>query len=64
MENYLRKIHHHKNVSSRFRASETTKKVLEALKTQLTLEKKEEQESDPAWNNLSVAAKRPCVDED
>jgi len=28
------------------------------------LDKQEERESDPAWNNLSVAAKRRRVDED
>jgi len=34
------------------------------LKTQLTLDKQDERESDPAWNNLSAAATRRRVDED
>jgi len=34
------------------------------MKTQLTLDKQKERESEPAWNNLSAAAKRGCVDED
>jgi len=34
------------------------------LKKQRTLDKQEEWESDPAWKNLSVAAKRCCVDDD
>jgi len=37
---------------------------LEALKKQLTLDNQEEQESDPTWNNLSVAAKLLRIDED
>ena len=64
MENYLEEFHRHKDVFSRFRASKSTKKVSEALKKQLTLDKQEERESDPAWNNLSAAAKRRRVDED
>jgi hypothetical protein len=64
MENYLEEFHCHKDVFSQFRASKTTKKVLEALKMQLTLDKQEERESDHAWNNLSAAAKRCWVDED
>jgi hypothetical protein len=64
MENYLEEFHLHKDVFSRFRASKTTKKVSEALKKQLTLDKQEERESDPAWNNLSAAAKRRRIDED
>jgi len=64
MENYLEEFHHHKDVFSRFRASKSTKQVLEALKKQLTLEKQEERESDPAWNILSADAKRRCIDED
>jgi hypothetical protein len=34
------------------------------LKKQLTLDKQEEQESHPAWNNLAVAGKRHRIDED
>jgi len=64
MENYLEQFHLQKDVFSRFRASKSTKKVSEALKKQLTLDKQEERESDPAWNNLSAAAKRGHVDED
>ena len=64
MENSLEEIHHHNDVFSRFRAIISTKMVSEALKKQLPLDKKEEWESNPAWNNLSAAAKRRCVDED
>jgi len=64
MENYLKEFHCHKDVFSRFRASKSTKKVSEAMKMQLTLDKQEEWESDPAWNNLSAAAKGRRVDED
>jgi len=38
--------------------------VSEALQSQLTLDEQEEWETDPAWNNLSAAAKRRRVDED
>jgi len=38
--------------------------VFEALKMPLTLDKQEESQSDPAWNNLSAAAMRRRVDED
>jgi len=48
MENYLEEFHCHKDVFCRFRASKSTKKVSEALKKQLTLDKQEERESDPA----------------
>jgi hypothetical protein len=64
MENYLEEFHCHKDVFSRFRASKSTKKVQEALKKQLALDKQEERKSDPPWNNLSVAAKCCHVDED
>jgi len=64
MENYLEEFHRHNDVFSRFRAGESTKKVSEALTKQLTLDKREERDSDPAWNNLSAAATRRCVDED
>jgi len=64
MENYLEGLHRHKDVFSRFRASKSTKKVSEALKKQLTLDRQEERESDPAWNNFSVAAKCHRVDEE
>jgi len=63
MENYLEELHHHKDVFSPFHASKSTK-VSEAFKKQLTLNKQEEQESDPTWNNLSVAAKSRCMDEE
>jgi hypothetical protein len=62
MENYQEEFHCHKNVLSRFRARKSTKKVSEALKKQLTLDKLEEWESDPAWNNLFAAATRRCID--
>jgi len=64
MENHLEEFHCQKDVFSRFRASKSTKNVLEALKKLLTLDKQEERESDPTWNNLSVAAKRRRVDEE
>ena len=64
MENYLEEIHRPKDVFSRFRASKSTKKASETLKKHLTFDKREERESDPVWNNLSVAAKLLCVDED
>jgi len=57
MENYLQEFHRHKDVFSRFRASESTKKVSETLEKQLASVKQEEWESDPPWNNLSAAAK-------
>jgi hypothetical protein len=64
MENYLEQFHRHKDVFSRFRTSKSIKKVSEALTKQLTLDKQEERESDPGWNNHSTAAKRRRVDED
>jgi hypothetical protein len=64
VENYLEECHRHKDVYSQFCTSKSTKKVTEALKKQLTLDKQEERESDPAWNNLSAAAKRCRIDED
>jgi len=62
MENCLEEFHRHKDVFSRFCASKSTKKVLEALKKQLSLNKQEEWESDPTWNNVFVTAKRHRVD--
>jgi len=64
LENHLEQFHCQKDVFSPFRTSKSAKKVSEALKKQLTLDKQEEWESDPAWNKLSPAAKRHCVDED
>jgi len=63
MEGYLEEFHCHGDNFSRFHASKSTKKVLEALKKQLTLDRQKERESDPAWNNLSAAPKRRRVDE-
>jgi len=63
MENYPEKFHRHKDVFIRFCASKSTKKVSEALTKHLTLDKQDERESDPTWNNLSAAAKRRQVDE-
>jgi hypothetical protein len=48
---------------SRFHESQSTKKILEALKMQPTLDKQEEHDMDHAWNNLSAAAKGSCTDE-
>jgi len=64
MEDYQEEFHRHKDVFSRFRASISTKTVSEAVEKQLALDKQKERESDPAWNNLSAAAKHRCVDED
>jgi len=64
MENYVEEFHRHKDVFSQFRASKSTKKALESLKKQLTLDKQDKQESQPAWNYLAVAAKRNQFDED
>jgi hypothetical protein len=64
MENYLKEFPCHKDVVSRFRTSKSTKKVSEALEMQLTLDKYEEQDSEPACYNLSAAAKRRHVDEE
>jgi len=57
MENYLEEFHFHKVVFSWFCANQSTKKVSEALKKQLTLDKQQKQESNPAWDNLSASAK-------
>jgi len=64
METYLEECHCHKDVFSWFHASKSTKQVSETLKLQLTLDKQEERECDPAGNNLSPAAKHCRVDED
>jgi len=64
MKNHLEEFHGQKDVFSRFCASTSTKKASEALKKQLALDKQEESETDPAWNNLSAAAKRRRVDDD
>jgi hypothetical protein len=64
MENYLEEFHRERDVFRGLRASKSTKKVLEALTNQHTLDKLEERESNPAWNNLSAAAKRCRIDED
>jgi hypothetical protein len=57
MEIVLKEFPYHKDVFSRFCTSRTTKKILEALTKQLTLDKHEEGESDSSWKNLSTAAK-------
>jgi hypothetical protein len=64
MEIALKEFPYHKDVFSRFCTSRTTKKILEALTKQLTLDKHEEGESDPTWKNLSTAAKCLRIDED
>jgi len=64
MENYLEEFHRQIDLFSPFRASKSIKKVLDALKIDLTLDKLEESKSDPTWNILSVAAKCRWVDED
>jgi len=62
MQNYLKEFHCQKDVFSRCHATKSTKKVSEALKKQVTFDKQEGQDSDPAWYNLSVAAKHRCID--
>lgn len=64
MVNYLKLFHHQKTAFSRFFASKSTKKLLEALKKQFTLDKQEGQKSDPTWNNLSKVSKNCRIDED
>jgi hypothetical protein len=64
MENSLEEFHCQKDVFSPFHASKSTKKVSECLKKLRTLDKQEEWESNPAWNNLSAAATCRRVDED
>jgi len=64
MENNLEEFHRQKVVFSRFRASKSTKKILETFKKHLTLGKQEEWESDPTWDNLSAAAMHHQVDDD
>jgi hypothetical protein len=63
MENYLVEFHRYKDVFSRVRASKSTTKLSEALNKQFTLDKQEERESNPAWNNRSTDAKRRHLDE-
>jgi hypothetical protein len=64
IENYLEEFHCQKDIFSRFCSSKSTKKVLDTLKMQLTLDKQEEWESDPTWNKLSATANHRHVDED
>jgi len=64
MEDHQEKFSHHKDVFCRFCASKSTMMVSEALKTQLTMDKLGEQDSNPAWNNLSAAAKGHHIDKD
>ena len=58
MANYMVEFHCHKDVFSLFQTSKSSKKVLEALKKQLTFNEQEEWVCYPAWNSLSAAAKR------
>jgi hypothetical protein len=55
MENDREELYHQNDDVSQFPASTSTKKILEALKKHLTLDEQEEWESDPTWNNVSVA---------
>jgi len=52
MEHYLEEFHCQKDIVSLFCGSISTKKVLEAIIKQLTLDIQEKWESHPAWNNL------------
>jgi hypothetical protein len=63
MENYLVEFHRYKDVFSRVHATKSTTKLSEALNKQFTLDKQEERESNPARNNLSMAAKHRRLDE-
>jgi len=64
MENHLEEFHRHVDVFWQFRASKCTKNVLESFEKQLTFDKQEKWATDPAWNNLSAAAKHCCVGDD
>jgi hypothetical protein len=64
MEIHLEEFHRHKDSFIRVRTSQSTTKVSEALKNNLTLDKQGEWKSDPAWNDVSVAGKCRHVDED
>jgi len=64
MENYLQEIHHQKDVFCWFCASKSTMTVCKALKKRRSLDKQEERESNPAWNNCSMAAKCHRLNED
>jgi len=64
MENYLEEFHRHNNMLCQFRASQCAMKVSEALKKHHTFDTQEEWQCDPAWKNLSMAAKHRCIDED
>jgi len=64
MENHLEEFHCQKDDLSRFRAGKFTKKVSDALKELLALDKLGVRVSDPAWNNLSAVVKLDLIDED
>jgi len=64
MEKYLEELHSGTNAFSQFLVSDSSKKVSEAMKTQLTLDQQEERESNPAWNDISASAKCHCIDRD
>lgn len=54
MEPYLEQFHSLKDASSQFHMSESSKKVSEDLKKQLTLVKQKKQKCEPTWNNLAI----------
>ena len=64
MKDYLEQIHCPTDVCILVQPIKFTKKVLGCLEEHRTLDKQKDQDSDPAWNNLSAAAKHSCVDED
>jgi len=64
IENDLEEFNHHEDVLSRFRASKSTLMVSDVWKKQLTLDKQEERESEPIWNNLFAPVQRHSVDQD
>jgi len=64
IENHLEECPGHKDVFSWFHTSESTNMVSEAVRKQLTIANQEEQKSDPAWKNISTAAKCRRIDDD
>jgi hypothetical protein len=64
MVNSQEELSHQKDVFSQFCIHNSTMNVSEALKKELTLDKQEEQKSDPTWNDSCVAAMCHHVDAD
>lgn len=64
MEKQLEEFHDHKDIFIRFCASQPKKTVSEAFMQQHCVDKQQDLESDPTWNNLLMPAKCHFVDED